>query len=137
MGQPLFTVPPLFVRVPFEFVFCLSLICQVASSLAVLGRALLSLFCSCVFSRGAVASRLSHGPGCTAVSSAGAVQLCFLQFSLERPSAAKPAHMVRCADFLYCSGIWPTRWESGLVWNIQMPSRASGPLRRTCWDDDA
>ena len=26
------------------------------------------------------------------MSSTGAVQLCFLQFSLERPSAAKPAH---------------------------------------------
>ena len=57
VGQPLFTVPPFFSSFPFEFVLYLSLICQLASSLAVLGRAFLSLVFSCVFSRGAVDSR--------------------------------------------------------------------------------
>ena len=54
VGQPLLTVPPPFLVDPLLNSFvCLSLICQVASSLAVLGWALLSLFCFlCVFLRG-------------------------------------------------------------------------------------
>ena len=142
VGQLLLTVPPFLLSwSPFEFVCLFCLFCVVFIWWLPLWLywdgpfSLCVLFPVCFLEGG----RFPVEPwlGCNAVSSTGAVQLCFLQFSLERPSAAKPAHMVRCADFLYCYGVWPTRWESGFVWNIQMPSCASGPLRRTCWDDDA